>query len=162
MQTRTFRAVFGARQILQLAPALCVIVVLVGLYLFGDRTRFAQMGSALGMMAALWMGFGLWSTLGEVYQVGEGGLVIISGPKRVRISYDRLLRVTAGDVMLPSNLLAKGALLIEQEGAKGMLIYPRQLPAMVAELKLQAPGVQYVTSEAELAALRAQRAKESI
>ncbi len=155
MQTKFYRAAWGARQLLQVAPALCMALVWIGLWVWGDRQQFRMTGGILGLMVLLWLGLALWRVLTEGYSLDEGCLVIRSGPQRIRIRYGSIVRVMAGDVTLPESRMARGALLVEQQGAaRGQLLYPRDLAGLVQELKARAPGAVYVTNELELEALR--------
>lgn len=155
MQTKFYRAAWDSRQLLQLAPALCMALVWAGLWIWGDRQQFRLTGGVLGLMVVFWLGLGLWRVLTEGYRLEEGCLVITAGPQRIRIRYGSIVRVMAGDVTLPESRMARGALLVEQEGAsRGQLLYPRELQELIQELKARAPGAVYVTNELELEALR--------
>ncbi len=155
MEKTFYRAAWGVRQLLQLAPALCMALVWMGLWIWGDRQQFQLTGGILGLMVIFWLGLGLWRVLSEGYHLEEGALVIVAGPQRTRIRYGNMVRVMAGDVTLPESRMARGALLVEQEGAaRGQLLYPRDLAGMVQALKAKAPGAVYVTNELELEAFR--------
>ena len=160
MEKKFFRASFGARQLVTLAPALIMALVLGVLWIFKDKGQFTSASGILGLMVIFWLGMGLWRVLTEGYMLGEKALVIVNGPQRVTVSYDSILRVMAGDVTLPGSRMAKGALLIEQEGAaRGQLLYPRDIPALVAELKARAPEAIFITTAEEYEEVKANAAQ---
>lgn len=161
MEKKYFRASFGARQLMTLAPAVVMVLICGVLWLLGSRGELNSAGAVLALMVAFWLGTSLWRALGEGYSLEEKALVIITGPQRVNISYDSILRVMAGDVTLPGSRMAKGALLIEQEGAaRGQLLYPRDIQALVAELKAHAPEAIFITTQAEYDEARRRAAKK--
>ena len=155
MEKKFFRASLGMRQWITLAPSLIMVLVCAGIWIFGGEKNLGTAGAFLVLMAAFWLGMGLWRIITEGCSLEEAALVIVSGPQKVMISYDSILRVMAGDVTLPGSRMARGALLIEQEGAaRGQIIYPRDIPALVAELKKRAPEAIYITTAEEYKAVR--------
>ena len=161
MEKKFFRASFGARQLVTLAPALIMALVLGVLWIFKDKGQFTSASGILGLMVVFWLGLSLWRVFTEGYSLEEKNLVIVNGPQRVTVSYDSILRVMAGDVTLPGSRMAKGALLIEQEGAaRGQLLYPRELSVLVAELKVRAPEAIFITTQAEYDEARRRAAKK--
>jgi len=160
MEKKFIRASLGIRQVVTLVPAAAMALAVGLLWIFGDKSRFASAGGILGLMVVFWLGLSLWRVFTEGYSLEEKNLVIVNGPQRVTVSYDSILRVMAGDVTLPGSRMAKGALLIEQEGAaRGQLLYPRDIPALVAELKARAPEAIFITTAEEYEEVKAKAAQ---
>jgi hypothetical protein len=150
MEKKFFRAAFGMRQLITLGPALIMAVVWVVMWLTGETRTLNSSSMILGLMIAFWMGTGIWRIFSEGYTLEDKQLVIVTGPQKVRISYDSILRVMSGDVTMPGSRMARGALLIEQEGAaRGQILYPRDMEMLVAEIKARAPEAIYITTAAE-------------
>ena len=154
MQPRSFSSKFNTRQLIQLLPALVMILAWAALGLFG-RSYFDSTGAVLGLLAVFWTGTSLWRVLGERYLFYEDYLMLVTGPNRQRMAYGAVVRVMVGDVTLPGSRMAKGALLLQPQGnGRSLLLYPRDMAGVLAILREKAPHAAFLTTQEELEAYR--------
>ena len=148
---KKYHAALGIRHLIQMLPPVLMAIVVLGLWIWGDRERFQQTGWLLGLLCALWLGSGIWTIFGEQYIFSDTGLTIVSGFRRNLIPCTNISRVLAGNVTMKKSLFTRGALLIEQEnGGRGQLVYPKDYDGFLSELKKRAVYADWLTTEEEV------------